>query len=212
MIHCFLNNIDALELTLGGNNTFYCIWMIGWQRGPPAPTAYSELGDQGSWQMFRARAVESDSLQAFQAINPACLTSGERPKQPPLLYQQFRRYGMWFHSSEEMQYARLTDLTWVISWIHDQFHSSVLSWQTFKEVPRACKCIRHVAHSLSTSWWLWYKGSSDGSFYDCLTTSGVEIHHHYSQSASVQNWWEQKPNERIKLSVKCASSRTNNCH
>lgn len=35
MIHCSWDNIDVLEATLDGKNTFHCTQMMVWQRGPP---------------------------------------------------------------------------------------------------------------------------------------------------------------------------------
>lgn len=73
MIHCSGNNIDVLEATLDGKNTFHCTQMLVWQKGP------AQQQKNKSTHIQRSRAIKPDSLQAFHTLDHATLSAGDRP-------------------------------------------------------------------------------------------------------------------------------------
>lgn len=72
MIHCSCDNIDVLEATLDGKNTFHCMQMMVWERGPPPQQGQAVTGKK----LTRSRAIMADALQEFQMLEEATLPTG----------------------------------------------------------------------------------------------------------------------------------------
>lgn len=128
LIHCSCDNIDVLEATLSGKNSFHCTQMMVWQRGPAPQREDSECTKMG-----RSRAIKVNALQEFQKIDQANLPSGKRPS--PLFSAENKiDVNEWFISHGERQKSRFKDLAWLVSRITDDTQDlAVPAWSAFNE-------------------------------------------------------------------------------
>ena len=69
------DNIDVLEETIDGKNTFHCTQMMLWQRGPA-----NIRSDIDIKHINRAKTITRDSLDQFHKLDHASMPVGERPK------------------------------------------------------------------------------------------------------------------------------------
>lgn len=131
MIHCSCDNIDVLEATLDGKNTFHCTQMMVWQRGP-APKHNDLPVNKVS---MRDRTIKADALQAFQKLDQARLPHGQRSS-PSIHAENEIDVDDWFRN-EERKSARAKDMAWVVSRICDSDddggHMAVPAWGAFNE-------------------------------------------------------------------------------
>lgn len=130
MIHCSCDNIDVLEATLDGKNTFHCTQMMVWQRGPPRKQGED---DQESKHIVRERNIKANALQEFQKLDHAALPSGQRPSHS--FHGDNKIVTEMFNSeSDQRLIARAKDFAWVVSRIYDNGQDrSIPAWGSLNE-------------------------------------------------------------------------------
>ena len=103
MIHCSCDNIDVLEATLDGRNTFYWKHMMVWQRGPVPQQSQDDSERKNV-------AMQPSALQEFKRLDHAHLPSGKRP--PPSFGDDNTIEIEWFGSScyEETNHSLTREL------------------------------------------------------------------------------------------------------
>ena len=104
------DNIDVLEATLDGRNTFYCKQMMVWQRGP---VPQQSQDDSERKNVLIPRAIKPSAVQEFQRLDHGHLPSGKRP--PPSFGDD--NTIEWFGSCcyEERQRARAKVMAQLVS-------------------------------------------------------------------------------------------------
>ena len=130
MIFCSCDNIDVLEATLDGKNTFHCTQMMVWQRGP----AQKQNTKENKAEILRSRAIGSDALHKFQSIDKANLHLGQRCG--PSFCGEEQYQPQWLtEECEERPKARAKDLAWMVSRIQsgNEEKCPVPSWGAFNE-------------------------------------------------------------------------------
>jgi len=130
LVHCSCDNIDVLESTIDGKNTFHCTQMVVWQRGPATkPT------DVTTKHMQRSRTIDPGALRDYQKLDHADhALSGHRPS--PVFNDGQKVKTDWFNdidNAPERNKARLLDKAWILSRLHDESEKSVPSWAAFNE-------------------------------------------------------------------------------
>ena len=126
MVLASCDNIDVLEETIDGKNTFHSTQMMLWQRGPPPES--SSASDQ---VIGRQKALNPSVLKSLHKLDRATPFSGTRPK--PRLDSPAIEIDTWFQSSEERNEAGSKNLAWILSRLHDVDNQHVPSWSSFNE-------------------------------------------------------------------------------
>ena len=102
------DNIDVLEETIDGKNTFHCTQMMLWQRGPvrERPVTGGAIG--------RARTVTPGCLEQFHKLDRAYMPVGERPNP---VFDEHTDFDCdeWFATNEEKNESDLKNLTWILT-------------------------------------------------------------------------------------------------
>ena len=121
MIHCSCDNIDVLEATLDGKNTFHCTEMMVWQTGPPPEQREDTASGKGPGgkSLLRSRAIRPGAVHEFQRLDQATLASGQKPS--PSFSGQKKIEMEWFSKAQddEKEKAHAKDLAGVVSRMHD---------------------------------------------------------------------------------------------
>ena len=102
------DNIDVLEETIDGKNTFHCTQMMLWQRGPVREISVTR-GAIG-----RARTVTPECLEQFHKLDHAYMPLGERPNP---VFDEHTDFDCekWFATNEEKKESDLKNLTWILT-------------------------------------------------------------------------------------------------
>ena len=126
MVLASCDNIDVLDETIDGKNTFHSTQMMLWQRVPPPES--SSASDQ---VIGRQKALNPSVLKSLHKLDRATPFSGTRPK--PRLDGPAIEIDTWFQSSEERNEAGSKNLAWILSRLHDVDNQHVPSWSSFNE-------------------------------------------------------------------------------
>ena len=117
-------NIDVLEETIDGKNTFHSTQMMLWQRGPARKRCNIDM------KIGRAKTVPRVSLEKFHKLDYACHPVGGCPN--PVFHPSLEiKVKTWFTESEDQVDARLKNLAWTLVQMHDIFHQNVPAWSAF---------------------------------------------------------------------------------
>ena len=126
MVISSCDNIDVLEETLDGKNTFHCTQMMMWQRGPPPEyhvSAESEIGKQ--------KALQPEVLKPLHELDRAKPLMGSRPA--PVVDETKIDIDAWFQKSAERDQACSKNLAWLLSRMQTIDNQHVPSWSAFNE-------------------------------------------------------------------------------
>ena len=117
------DNIDVLEETIDGKNTFHSTQMVIWQRGPVLRCS------EGHADVGRAKALQHNSLEKFHQLDHAS-RKGERPT--PLFDSQYRiQPETWFSKSEERKKSKIMNEAWLLTRMNDTDKRHVPAWTEF---------------------------------------------------------------------------------
>ena len=121
------DNIDVLEETIDGKNTFHCTQMMLWQRGPA-----NIRSDIDIKHINRAKTITRDSLDQFHKLDHASMPVGERPKPvsnlPPDLEIE-----KWFNESNNQVESKMKNMAWIIARMCQTSQQMVPAWADFNE-------------------------------------------------------------------------------
>jgi len=120
------DNIDVLEETLDGKNTFHVTQCALWQRGPPAPTR------QISNRIQRDRTPDSALLQKLHELDTATITIGRRPK--PIINGDID-LDKWNPIEDRPEFVSSVqkNQAWVLARMSESEDQKVPSWAAFNE-------------------------------------------------------------------------------
>ena len=119
------DNIDVLEETIDGKNTFHCTQMMLWQRGPvrERPVTGGAIG--------RARTVTPGCLEQLHKLDRAYMLVGERPN-PVFDERTDFDCDEWFATNEEKKESDLKNLTWILTRMFAD-EKIIPGWAAFNE-------------------------------------------------------------------------------
>ena len=107
LIMCSCDNIDVLEETLSGKNTFHSTQMVVWQRRrPPLDKPCSSTVTIG-----RDKALKREVMEHLHRLDQAPPSTGKRPN--PVM-KSLPKGDDWFNASEEREKAESKDRSWVL--------------------------------------------------------------------------------------------------
>ena len=123
------DNIDVLENTVDGKNTFHCTQCVLWQRGP-APKEERTLKS-----IERCRTPDTKLLRKLHELDKALATTGTRP--PPLIHGEIN-FNRWFEGGTDTRKLPMAlDRAWVLSRMNlPDKKQNVPSWAVFNEAVR----------------------------------------------------------------------------
>ena len=101
-------NIDVLEETIDGKNTFNCTQMRVWKRGPVEIVINPDIS------MGRKRAINSDFAKALHVLDYAVMPV--RIRSPPPQINNFTGVNLleYRDCTDEINYAHANNLVWLI--------------------------------------------------------------------------------------------------
>ena len=121
------DNIDVLEETIDGRNTFHCTQMMLWQRGPePQRPNEDRIID-------RPRALNRETIAELHKLDHAHLLQGTRPS-PVFHHENKIAVDEWFKESDERAKAKCKNDAWVLCQMKDSLDQQVPSWSRFNQV------------------------------------------------------------------------------
>ena len=120
------DNIDVLEETLDGKNTFHSTQMMLWQRGPPCKN------DNETKVIGRQNALKQDTIDKLHKLDKAVPLVAGRPK-PFFDGQTQIDVDSWFEESSEHDKAHSLNLLWLLCRMHNVENQHVPSWSAFNE-------------------------------------------------------------------------------
>ena len=121
------DNIDVLEATVDGKNTFHCTQMMVWQRGP------TPKRDDHEVLIEREKSLKKEVLKELHRLNDVNKTSS-RPE--PLFQTCIEKNDVnsWIEGGTERKVAKLKDHSWALSRLHGKDTQMVPSWAAFNEI------------------------------------------------------------------------------
>ena len=125
LIICSADNIDVLEETLDGKNTFHATQMVIWQR---KPAMFTKEEDVNSGKIGRPKALKAELCKKLHELDKD-VTSRSRPE-PNLEFNVAPE--KWFDETlmKHSAKAKFKDLAWVLL----RSEENVPSWGQFNEV------------------------------------------------------------------------------
>ena len=113
------DNIDVLEETIDGKNTFQCTQMMLWQRGPK-----NERSDEEYTKIGRARTMNPEKLASIHKLDHAFIPK-ERPN--PVFHNDVQiTPENWFNNGKQKE-SKLKDTTWLLARNYDK-EQVIPSW------------------------------------------------------------------------------------
>ena len=103
------DNIDVLEATLDGKNTFHCTQMMAWQRCDSSDTQDEVVGD-----IDRNKRLDREMMENFHQIDKAKLPANGRPT-PSFGDEVDFKFDQWLNQKKEVTKSKLTDISWIIA-------------------------------------------------------------------------------------------------
>ena len=127
--HFSCDNIDVLESTLDGRNTFHSTQMVLWQRKSADITAGSSE-NRPSYELERKTSTET--LRTLHELDKAELPHGRRPELPNI--QENLDAESWFKDNDvERAKATVMDIGWLIARQVEPNDQSVPAWRAYNE-------------------------------------------------------------------------------
>lgn len=122
------DNIDVLEETIDGKNTFHCTQMVVWQRGPaPAPQQTNAVV-----KIKRPKALDKKRLIQLHQLDHAHMPPGTRPSPVFGTECEIDVYS-WRDKSDERTNAKQQNLAWLLIRGEDKDHR-VPNWSEFNRL------------------------------------------------------------------------------
>jgi len=123
--HFSCDNIDVLEDTLDGKNTFHCTQMMAWQRetGTPLATESAVSSD-----IF---VPDKETMKIYHEIDTAKMPSVKRPT--PVVESSKLDMKKWLEEDEQMPESKCSNLCWTLARKEKQQSQSVPLWGSFNE-------------------------------------------------------------------------------
>ena len=119
-------NIDVLEKTIDGKNTFHCTQMMLWQRSFSNIRPLMDIK-----QMNRAKTITSTNISEFHKLDHALLPVRER-FQPVANFPPGLELDNWFDVSSDQLDSKIIKLPWIIARMGQPSQQVVPSWSAFK--------------------------------------------------------------------------------
>ena len=115
------DNIDVLEETIDGKNTFHCTQMMLWQRGP-SPERSDDDRTVG-----RTKALQRETIEKLHTLDHAKLPTGTRPS-PVFNSENTIDVEGLFAESDERAKAKCKNYVQVLSRIYNDAKQNMPSW------------------------------------------------------------------------------------
>ena len=128
-VHYSCDNIDVLESTLDGRNTFHSTQMVAWQR----KTQEERVVTQEERLAYKQdRNVSKETMKTFHELDKAILPQGKRP-QPNLGMDNTDAEG-WFrnYDSEHIE-AHIKDIGWLTARQFEPNQQTAPTWRAYNE-------------------------------------------------------------------------------
>ena len=117
-------NIDVLEETIDGKNTFHATQCVLWQRGPPSSpeqttvkTGRNRIPDQKLLEKFHTRPINIAPVYTCARPNPI-ITSRVEPE-------------IWDMGNVCQAISNLSNQAWILARMYNQDKQNVPSWAAF---------------------------------------------------------------------------------
>ena len=124
-LHCSCDNIDVLDETLDGKNTFHCTQMVVWQKSDMSLI----VNDTATVQKLRERTIKANELSAFQTLSKSSVKKTERPK--PAFHENTKfEPEDWLDKQSASTDKHATDSAWLSSRMMDK-DSIIPGWKEF---------------------------------------------------------------------------------
>ena len=106
--HFSCDNVDVLECTLDGKNTFHSTQMMAWQRSTDTGPRSEELVGP-----VNTNVIDKDAMKVYQTIDDANMTKGKRKSPPDEVYRNEEDVTAWLNDNNE-QKKDISNLTWTL--------------------------------------------------------------------------------------------------
>jgi len=107
--HFSCDNVDVLECTLDGKNTFHSTQMMAWQRSTDTgPRSEEPVGP------VNTKVIDKDVMKVYQTIDDANMTKGKRKSPPYEAYRIHEDVMTWLNDDSE-QKKDTSNLAWTLA-------------------------------------------------------------------------------------------------
>ena len=128
-VHYSCDNIDVLESTLDGRNTFHSTQMVAWQRETREERVIVEE-ENPSYKLDKT--VPKETLQTFHELDKAILPKGKR-SQPKLEMSQTDADSWFKDNDSERTEAHIKDIGWLTARQFKPNQQTVPTWRAYNE-------------------------------------------------------------------------------
>ena len=127
--HYSCDNIDVIESTLDGRNTFHSTQMVAWQRKTQDEQAVV-VEERPTFKLDRS--VSKDAMQTLHELDKATLPKGMRPQ--PNMEINESEVETWFkdYDSERTE-AHVRDIGWLTARQYEPNEQKVPAWRAYNE-------------------------------------------------------------------------------
>ena len=128
-VHCSFDNIDLLEATIDGKNTFHSTQLTAWQRKFEAADSSHSLPSD-----VVTKCLDKEAMDTFHKLDKA---KHQQSNRQPLSYPEGFALDMtsWFSENSHMMESNIQNLSWILARSHNQDEQcqSVPLWGAFNE-------------------------------------------------------------------------------
>ena len=128
-VHCSFDNIDLLEATIDGKNTFHSTQLTTWQRkfgiADSLPSLHFDV---------QTKSLDKEAMETFHKLDKAKLQSSHR--QPSSYPEGFSlNMASWLSESSQIKASSIQNLSWILArnHSHEEQGQSVPLWGAFNE-------------------------------------------------------------------------------
>ena len=122
------DNIDVLEATLDGKNTFHCTQMMAWQR-----SSEHQVLENVPLKVERQRKLDHQVLTRFHELDKAKMPASGRPV-PKFQNGTVFEMENWMNQNRERNVASVSDTAWIIARQFCSNDQKIPIWGAFNEV------------------------------------------------------------------------------
>ena len=137
-VHCSFDNIDLLETTIDGNNTFHSTQLAVWQRKSGTSDLLPSLSSG-----IHLNGLDKEAMKSYHELDKAKQRTNRKPSGYPESFNI--NMATWLKENSLIEHSHAKNLCWVLARSPklDEAEQVVSLWGTFNE----CSCI--VQHPIT---------------------------------------------------------------